>query len=484
MLKIFRYRSIYLITAILTGILLGNSSLTASASSDAELRLETHRAMDIQSNEIQNWPTGPVVGAESAILMEAETGTILYSKNIHQQQYPASTTKILTALIASERCGMDEIVTFSNDAVFDTPRDSSHIAMNPGEELTMEQSLNAILIRSANEVCYAVAEHITGTTDWQVFSDIMNERASELGCLNSHFVNPNGLPDENHYTTAYDLAMIGRVFFANEMLCKITLSKRIDFPVTEKLPKGKLENNIMKIIPGGEYAYEYLVGCKTGYTDIARSCLVSCAEKEGMKLICVVMHDESPYQYQDTIALFDYGFSNFEKINVSKTETKYNIDNTGLFYSGNDLFGSSQPFLSLNQDDFIIMPRTASFDDAKSSISYDTGNENQAAIISYTYHDIPVGSVRVNFSVNREENSLFDIQPDGEVLPQESDQPVIFVNVALILIGLGVLVGIVLVWLLIRSILKNYSFGGRSNRRKRKNRRKQRSAGGYRDIDF
>ncbi len=278
--------------------------------------------------------------------------------------------------------------------------------------------------------------------------------------------------------------MIGRVFFANEMLCKITLSKRIDFPVTEKLPKGKLENNIMKIIPGGEYAYEYLVGCKTGYTDIARSCLVSCAEKEGMKLICVVMHDESPYQYQDTIALFDYGFSNFEKINVSKTETKYNIDNTGLFYSGNDLFGSSQPFLSLNQDDFIIMPRTASFDDAKSSISYDTGNENQAAIISYTYHDIPVGSVRVNFSVNREENSLFDIQPDGEVLPQESDQPVIFVNVALILIGLGVLVGIVLVWLLIRSILKNYSFGGRSNRRKRKNRRKQRSAGGYRDIDF
>ena len=484
MLKIFRYRSIYLITAILTGILLGNSSLTASASSDAELRLETHRAMDIQSNEIQNWPTGPVVGAESAILMEAETGTILYSKNIHQQQYPASTTKILTALIASERCGMDEIVTFSNDAVFDTPRDSSHIAMNPGEELTMEQSLNAILIRSANEVCYAVAEHITGTTDWQVFSDIMNERASELGCLNSHFVNPNGLPDENHYTTAYDLAMIGRGFFANEMLCKITLSKRIDFPVTEKLPKGKLENNIMKIIPGGEYAYEYLVGCKTGYTDIARSCLVSCAEKEGMKLICVVMHDESPYQYQDTIALFDYGFSNFEKINVSKTETKYNIDNTGLFYSGNDLFGSSQPFLSLNQDDFIIMPRTASFDDAKSSISYDTGNENQAAIISYTYHDIPVGSVRVNFSVNREENSLFDIQPDGEVLPQESDQPVIFVNVALILIGLGVLVGIVLVWLLIRSILKNYSFGGRSNRRKRKNRRKQRSAGGYRDIDF
>lgn len=485
MLKLFTNRCTCFLAAILTGALLINCSLTASAS-EAETRLETHRAMEIQSNEIQNWPTGPVVGAESAILMEAETGTILYSKNIHQQQYPASTTKILTALIASERCGMDEIVTFSNDAVFDTPRDSSHIAMNPGEELTMEQSLNAILIRSANEVCYAVAEHITGTTDWQVFADIMNERAAELGCLNSHFVNPNGLPDENHYTTAYDLAMIGRAFFANEMLCKITLSKRIDFPVTEKLPKGKLENNNMKIIPGGEYAYEYLVGCKTGYTDIARSCLVSCAEKDGMKLICVVMHDESPYQYLDTIALYEYGFSNFEKVNVSEAETKYNIDNTGLFYSGNDIFGSSRPFLSLNQDDFILLPRTASFDDADSSISYDTGNENQAAVISYTYHDVPIGSVRVNFSADKEESSLFDISPENERPAAESasDRPIIFVNVAVILIGLGVLAGIVLLVLLVRAILKNYSFAGHNRRRKHKRRGRKGRSGGFRDLDF
>lgn len=293
---------------LLAGSLIFSPAFTADATSDIELRLETHRAMEIQSNDIPGWPNGPVVGAESAILMEAETGTILYSKNIHQRQYPASTTKILTALIVSERCGLDEIVTFSHDAVFDTPRDSSHIAMNPGEELTLEQSLNAILIRSANEVCYALAEHITKTTDWSVFAGIMNDRAAELGCLDSHFVNPNGLPDDDHYTTAYDLAMIGRAFFANEMLCKITLSRRIDFPPTEKLPLGKLENNSMKIIPGGEYAYEYLIGCKTGYTDVARSCLVSCAEKDGMKLICVVMHDETPYQYQDTISLFEYSF--------------------------------------------------------------------------------------------------------------------------------------------------------------------------------
>ena len=164
----------------------------AQAPSAAELLLAANRALPVQSNEVPNWPAGPVVGAESAILMELQTGTILYAKNIHQREYPASTTKILTTLIAAERCQMDEIVPFSHDAVFDTPWDSSHIAMDVGQELTMEQCLNAILIRSANEVCYAVAEHITGTTDWQVFSDLMNGRAAELGCLNTHFINPNG----------------------------------------------------------------------------------------------------------------------------------------------------------------------------------------------------------------------------------------------------------------------------------------------------
>ena len=155
--------------------------------------------------------------------MDADTGAILYAKNIHQQEYPASTTKILTTLIASERCSMDEIVDFSYDAVHDIDPGSNHIAIDPGEQLTMEECLNAILIRSANEVSFAVAEHISGTT-WQDFAPIMNERAKELGCVDSNFVNPNGLPNEDHYTSAYDLAMIGRAFFANEALCKMTMT--------------------------------------------------------------------------------------------------------------------------------------------------------------------------------------------------------------------------------------------------------------------
>lgn len=192
----------------------------------------------------------------------------------------------MTVLLASEMCELDEIVTFSYNAVFDTPWDSSHIAMDVGQELTMEQCLQAMLIRSANEVSFAVAEHITGSTDWTVFAGLMNAKAEELGCLDTHFVNPNGLHDDNHYTTAYDLALIGKAFFANEMLCKITLSRRMEFPATDKLPLGKLENAHMKIIPGGAYAYEYLVGCKTGFTDEVETVLSPVRKKWHAANLC------------------------------------------------------------------------------------------------------------------------------------------------------------------------------------------------------
>lgn len=455
-----------------------------------EERLELQRDMPIDSNQIPNWPTGPVVSAEAAILMDADTGTILYSKNIHQKEYPASTTKILTTLIATEMCSMDEVVTFSHDAVFDNPPGSSGIAMDVGQTLTMEQCLNAILIRSANEVCFAVAEHITGTTDWSVFADIMNERARELGCLNTNFVNPNGLPDENHYTTAYDLAMIGRAFFANEMLCRITLTRRLEIPASDTIPEAKIENNAMQIIPGGTYAYEYLVGCKTGYTNAARSCLVSCAEKDGMKLICVVLRDESPLQYEDTISLFNYGFSNFEKVNVSQTETKYSIDTSGSFYGGNDIFGNSQPLLTLDKNDYIILPRTASFDDVESVISYDAENENQAAVIHYTYHGADIGTVRVNFAAEDSDTYTFDTSEEDTGTEQNSkDKPVVFINVlrvAEILLGIAALIFVIL---LIRAVLKNYQFSHKNNRRtwrrsRKRHRKNARRQNRFRDYDF
>ena len=523
----FSYRSF--LTKAVMGIsalcLFASQGLSASAATIKEENIAYNQSLAVQSNAVANWPTGPVVSAESAILMDADTGAILYAKNIHQKEYPASTTKILTTLIASERCSMDEIVDFSYDAVHDIDPGSNHIAIDPGEQLTMEECLNAILIRSANEVSFAVAEHISGTT-WQDFASIMNERAKELGCVDSNFVNPNGLPNENHYTSAYDLAMIGRAFFANEALCKMTMTHMLHISPSERQPDDIMEVNKMELIPGGKYAYPYLVGCKTGYTDVARSTLVSCAEKDGMKLICVVMKDENPNYYEDTIALFDYGFSNFQRVNISQTETRYNIENAGSFYSGNDIFGNSTPILELNQTDCITLPNTITFQDAVSNISYDNTEPGQVAVITYTYNNVVLGTASLDFTAAENGSSVFrdntvetaeateETGETGEAqtaateegvaetgstggIPaatQETSveeensasdgQPVIFVNVVKVFFCvLGVAVLIFLAFLL-RSVIKNYHFAHRSTRLTwRFNRRRNRSRSRYHSVD-
>lgn len=533
----FSYRIFFTkaVTGISTLCLFASLGLNVHAATIKEENIAHNQSLAIQSNEITNWPTGPVISAESAVLMDADTGAILYAKNIHQQEYPASTTKILTTLIASERCSMDEIVDFSYDAVHDIDPGSNHIAIEPGEQLTMEECLNAILIRSANEVSFAVAEHISGTT-WQDFGAIMNERAKELGCVDSHFVNPNGLPNEDHYTSAYDLAMIGRAFFANEALCKMTMTHMLHILPSERQPDDIMEVNKMELIPGGKYAYPYLVGCKTGYTDVARSTLVSCAEKDGLKLICVVMKDENPNYYEDTISLFDYGFSNFQSVNISQTETKYNIENAGSFYSGNDIFGNSQSILELNQNACITLPNTISFQDAVSSISYDNTKPGQAAVITYTYNDVVLGSASLDFTAAEKGSSVFrdttsesvngtDTSADStETVPSDTAETVasgandatqetsgntnggiptaarepasdandgtshgpavIFINVIKVffcILGIAVLIFLAL---LLRAFLKNYHFAHRSTRLTwRFNRRRNRSRSRYNSVD-
>lgn len=450
-------------------------------------------AIPIETNAVTNWPQGPDVTSQSAILIDADTGAILYAKNVHEQLYPASTTKILTCLIAAEECSMDEIVTFSHDAIFDTPRDSSHIALDEGNQLTMEQCLNAILIASANEVSFGVAEHITGTS-WEDFAVLMNERAAELGCVDSHFVNPNGLPDEDHYTSAYDLARIGRAFFANELLCKISSSSRLDLPPTENQPKHIIENSKNQLLPGKPYAYEYLVGSKTGYTSAALSTLVSCAEKDGMKLIAVVMAADSPNQFADTVSLFNYGFTNFEKINISQTETRYNIDHTGVFYSNNDIFGNSRPILSLDTEDCIILPKTIPFSDLTSTISYDTVQKGEAAQITYYYEEQFLGSVSINFTDTLSDKDTFTengIQSDaGEDTAAPTQPKIIFVNVFKILLGLLLFAGLCILIIMLHSFFTNYQFssGERNNRKSwqkaRRKKRRRRRPNRFKDFDF
>ncbi len=444
---------------------------------DAEERL----LIPAETDSVPNWPTAPPISAQSAILIDADSGAILYEKNAHERLYPASTTKLLTCLIAVENCSLDEVVTLSHDAVFDTPRDSSHIALDEGESITVEQCLNAVLIASANEAAFGLAEHVSGT-DWEDFAVMMNERARELGCVDSHFVNPNGLPDEDHYTSAHDLAMIGRGFFANELLCKISSTEKLDLPATATQPDHIIAYSKNQLFPGMPYAYEYLVGSKTGYTSAAKNILVSCAQKDGMKLIAVVMVEDSPAQFADTVSLFNFGFSNFQRINISETDTRYNIDNVGFFYSGNDIFGSSRPILSLNTQDCIILPKTISFEDVKSSISYQTDSEKEAALITYTYRGRFLGSVSVDFA-GETENYSFEsgaMQPqaekDGKDTP--SGPRTVFINVVKVILWVLGIAGVCILLVFIRAFFVNYHFDApeRNNRRswQRSRRRKRR----------
>lgn len=270
--------------------------------------VELHATQDVVSK--------PSVTAESAILMDAQTGTTMYEKDIYTKRYPASITKIMTCLVARKHAELNEVVTFSNEAVFGIERNSSNIGIDVGENMSMQDCLYAILLASANEVASAVAEHVGGSVEG--FAQMMNEEALALGCQNTHFVNANGLPDEDHYTTAYDMALITRAFFADEVLAEMagTVFYHINATMTQP-DEIDLQNHHRMLVGcryGSKYSYEYTLGGKTGYTDVARQTLVTCAQKDDMRLICVVLKDETPEHYLDTTSLMKYGFANFAQL--------------------------------------------------------------------------------------------------------------------------------------------------------------------------
>lgn len=339
------------------------------------------------ASQLQYWPQGPEVQSSSAIVMELSTGLILYEKNINDVHYPASITKILTTLLVLENSKMDEVVTFSKDSVYKT--EGSGIARDVGEEMTMEQCLYAVMLASANECAYAVAEHVAGDID--SFVNMMNERCAALGCKNTHFNNCNGLPDEQHYTSAYDMALIAREAYNNESFRIICGTKTYTIPFTNKHKDEEtfLQNHHQMLYPyrTREYLYDYCLGGKTGYTTAANSTLVTYAEKDGMTLVCVVMDAPGSGHYEDTRALFDFCFDNFKKMNVSENEDSYEVKDENK--SGS--FNNSQPFVSLDEQGSVILPVTAEFKDADPEIIYDYADSDVLGSIQYTYSGRVVG---------------------------------------------------------------------------------------------
>ena len=340
---------------------------------------EERKKEEIQSNQIEGWPQGPAIGAEGAVLMEAETGTVLYAKNIHEHLYPASITKVMTGLLAYEKLDMDDMVEFSDTAVYSIEFGSSSIGIEPGEALTVEQSLYAMFVASANEVAAGLAEKMGGSLD--KFPAMMNKRAKELGCTDTNFMNAHGLFNEEHYTSAYDMALIAREFFTHEDLAKIANTSTYFMEASDRQPEEFTLFNKHKLI-NGEIEYEGILGGKTGYVEMSRQTLVTCAERDGMKLICVILREESPDQFNDTVELFDYGFNNFRKLKISEHEKQYTIQNPGFMRLGKDIYGSNSIPFTVSGKGYVCIPKELSFDSLTSEVEYD--NEKAEAAVKQT----------------------------------------------------------------------------------------------------
>ena len=235
---------------------------------------------------------------------------MLFDKSMNEIRYPASTTKVMTALIILENIpDLNRNITFTDIILPDLAPGNSTINAQVGEVLTVEQCLYAIMLASANEVCTQMAVEVAGSVE--NFTAMMNAKAAEIGCTNTHFVNANGLPDPNHYTTAYDLALILREAVKNEAFCKIAGAAKYTIPPTNKTAASRNMENHNALLVDGKYYYEGAIAGKTGHTEAARNTLVTAASREDMTLICVVLRSENDERFTDTRTLFDYGFDNF-----------------------------------------------------------------------------------------------------------------------------------------------------------------------------
>ena len=267
----------------------------------------------------------PTVEARGAILIEAKTNTILYEKNAYSKFYPASMTKLLTALIIEEQLAENCIITKSQNSVNTVPNDSSEIGLTVGDCYNKVNSLYGLLLGSDNFIAHDLALAHSGSIS--KFSELMNTRAKALGARNTHFTNPHGYHNSNHYTTPYDMAQIAKGVFMNPTVQKIAGTVQFNFHVTNKNKFIPIKNTSRLLKSETPYYNSAVVACKTGYHSDARQTLVAKAVYGDMELIAVVMYEETPNQYIDVNKLFDYAKTNY---NVEQNTNAYTLINKTL----------------------------------------------------------------------------------------------------------------------------------------------------------
>lgn len=350
----------------------------------------------IESNEISNWPQGPKIEAASATVLNLDSGAFLYSKNATATMYPASITKIMTTLLLVENCNLDDKITFS-EIVYDLEEGSSHIGIQPGETMTLRDAAYGIMLESANDVSNGVAEYIGGSISG--FADMMNARAAEIGCVNTHFSNPHGLYSDDHYTCAYDMALIAKTAWQNPTFREIVCTRSYTIPKTNLSEEERYLTNHHKMMQQDEeYYWEYVVGGKTGFTSQCLNTLVTYAQKDGQSLVSVILRvNGAGKAYDESKQILSYGFDNFSTVNYKRgnsSRTFYDI--MGLTCLGQASHLQSAVWKRSPVSDYSVSFTVPNTVDAK-TLTHQVEQEGNVTKVTYEYEGTNLGMARGSF---------------------------------------------------------------------------------------
>ena len=304
--------SLLLSAGLSASLILGSPAFAEEAATDTA-------ASSITTNQISGWPQGPEITSEAAVILEDSTGTTLYAKNMDEVLYPGSTVKIMTCLLALENSNLTDEVTMTATGVSGVTDGGANISAQLDEVFTMEQCLYAIMVASANDIALQVAEHIGGSVE--NFVAMMNTRAAQLGCTNTMFTNPTGLPDENQHTTAHDMALIMKAATENPSFSPIASANTYTIPATNVSGGARsLTSKFTMTNNSSDAYYQGCLGGKEGFTEASQSTLVCSAQRNDVTLICVILKGASGQTDDEAITLLDYGFSNFQLLTLGQDD--------------------------------------------------------------------------------------------------------------------------------------------------------------------
>lgn len=366
----------------------------ASSEETAETEYPESYYLPIESNAVEGWPAGPQIEGEAAVVMDAETGAFLYSKNMEAKEYPASITKIMTTLVALENGDLDSKVKFSDWAVNSLEEGSSRLWMEVGEKITLRQALYGVMLESANDCANAVAEKVGGSEE--KFAEMMNQKAAKLGCINTHFVNAHGLHQENHYTCARDMALIARAAMENPTFAEIAKTIEYIIPESKTVSQEHVLVNHQKMLYKEGFYYKGCLGGKNGFTEASLNTLVTVAERKGRRLICVILRTNGPDKIcWETEDLLDYGFKKFTRKEIPIADGKV----TRADVMGEADFGKASVMQAASLSEPMLFADSAA--EAALPKGADPGEVQRIwkdGEFIYTYHGWQVSAVPVSFN--------------------------------------------------------------------------------------